>query len=273
MSKMSKLYEICKYKYEQLQSAKQIRSLKYLKSQVIDIPKKHNYRFYNALSLQNLALIAEIKKSSPSLGQINNEISVVDYAKIYEQSGANAISVLTEDKFFGGSLDDLKIVANNVNIPILRKDFIFDEYQIYESIIYGADAILLIVNVFDQEYLGKSYNIDKMYELYELAKSLGLDVLVEVHNKYELEEINDNNAINILGINCRNLNDLTIDIHTFGKLSKYVDKDKILVAESGIHNREDVDYVRSHNADAILVGTSIMKSGNPQEMIMKLLDI
>lgn len=203
-----------------------------------------------ALKKDTLSCICEVKKASPSKGLIRPDFRPVDFAKEYESAGANAISCLTEEHYFQGSSEYLAAIRREVNIPILRKDFIFDEYQIFEAAAIGADAVLLIAAALEPQRLA---------ELYKLAYSLGLDVLVEVH---DLEELNGISFIEpkILGVNNRNLKTFEVNLDTVQKLKPYAPEDTVFVSESGIRDNADMKMVRSLGADAVLIGETLMRS-------------
>ena len=203
-----------------------------------------------ALRSKTIRLIAEVKKASPSKGVLKRDLKHVELAKTYAQNGAAAISVLTEVKHFQGSLKHLEKIKKEVSIPVLRKDFIFDEYQIYESAYYGADALLLIAAIINQKQLG---------ELISLSHSLGMECLVEVHNEKELERALSND-VNIIGINNRDLNTFNVNIDTTRKLCNLIPEDKIVVSESGIRNKNDVVKVRKWGVNAVLIGESLVTS-------------
>jgi indole-3-glycerol phosphate synthase len=200
----------------------------------------------------SIVLIAEVKKASPSAGIICKDFDPVKIAKEYEAAGASCLSVLTDEKFFQGSLDYLRQIRAAVKIPLLRKDFIIDERQILESIEWGADAILLIVAILTDEQLKKYHS---------LAIEAGLAVLVEVHDKEELKR-----ALNIspalIGVNNRDLKTFAVDLATTEKLAKKIGVGRILVAESGIHSRADVERLKKCGANAILVGESLLRGGD-----------
>ncbi|HON07400.1 MAG TPA: indole-3-glycerol phosphate synthase TrpC [Verrucomicrobiota bacterium] len=225
--------------------------------------------FYKALknpSRGDIALIAEVKKASPSAGIICADFDPVKIAKCYETAGASCISVLTDIKFFQGSPEYLWLIRKEVNLPLLRKDFIIDERQIYESIKLGADAILLIVSILDFEMLKHFHN---------LIISAGLNALVEVHNEEELDAAISIKA-KIIGINNRDLKTFKVDIGTTERLSKKIRNlpggDEILiVAESGIKNREDVLRLKQAGANAILVGESLLRTSSLEENVRKLI--
>lgn len=209
------------------------------------------------------ALIAEVKKASPSAGVICKDFDPVRIAKDYEAAGASCLSVLTDQKFFQGSLEYLKQIRAAVGIPLLRKDFIIDERQIAQSLEGGADAILLIASILDDKALS---------HLYRMAQTAGLAVLLEVHDENEM-----NRAIQIgadlIGVNNRDLKTFKVDLATTERLANRLREsghNALLVAESGIHTRADVERLRSCGADAILVGESLMRHGNIAEKVQEL---
>jgi len=207
--------------------------------------------FASALCGDRIQLIAEVKKASPSRGIIRADFNPVEIAKIYASSGASAISVLTEAKYFKGSLNHLRDVRNalvNKRLPLLRKDFLSDPYQIYESRTYGADSLLLIVATLTPK---------KLEELLGLSHQLGMSCLVEVHNEAELE-IALNSRAKILGINNRDLNTFNVDLATTKRLRPLIPPDRIVVSESGIKNRSDMEKLEEWGVDAALIGESLM---------------
>ena len=205
--------------------------------------------FKENLVLKDQAIIAEIKKASPSAGIISEDFNPVAKAKEYESFGASALSILTEEDFFLGSIEYLIDVKAISNIPILRKDFIVDEYQIYESKLIGADCILLIVSILSD---------DELNRFTKLADSLGLDFIIEVHDEEELTRIEDfSNAI--IGVNNRDLKTFEVNIENSIRLRNFFKKDNIFVAESGIKNLKDIDKLSKHNINVFLIGESLMK--------------
>jgi indole-3-glycerol phosphate synthase len=207
--------------------------------------------FFSALQLHGpVALIAEVKKASPSAGIICPDFDPVRIAREYEAAGAACLSVLTDEKFFQGSLRNLREVRSAARLPLLRKDFIIDERQIWESITYGADAILLIVRILDDATLK---------HLQGVAAGAGLTVLVEVHDEAELDRALAAGA-RLIGVNNRDLDTFKVDLGTTERLAAKLPKDILLVAESGIHTRADVTRVARAGAGAILVGEALMKS-------------
>jgi indole-3-glycerol phosphate synthase len=254
---MSILEEITKKKINRIINKKKQISLNKL------INSKPNYSevysFENILKRKNL-LITEMKRQSPSGGNLDNNLNPIAQARTYIESGADAISVLTEEDFFKGSNNDLEKVlkiSKPKKVPVLQKDFIIDEYQIYESKVIGADCILLIVKILEKE---------QFIEYFNIANSLGLSVLVEIHNEKELEKalLVD---LKILGINNRNLETLNTNLSTFEKISQKVPKGIFKIAESGIKNSKDALRMINKGANGLLVGESIMKSDNRKKII------
>lgn len=199
-----------------------------------------------------LAVIAEVKKASPSAGTIAPDFNPIEIAEAYAAAGADALSILTDEKYFQGHLSYLAKIRERVELPILRKDFIIDEVQIFESVVAGADAILLIVAALEQ---------DTLLLLLDTAQNYQLDVLVEVHDLEEMERALESGA-RIIGINNRNLRTFEVDLGTTELLSEEVGPDHILVSESGIFNGTDTKRIRSWGADAILVGEALMRAAD-----------
>ena len=231
-----------------------------LKEQLENAPKLRNA--YAALNNDGMRLIAEIKRSSPSKGDLAAIGNPVSLAMDYQSGGADVISVLTEERRFKGNISDLIAVRSEVNLPVLRKDFIVTEYQVYESRILGADLMLLIV-----AGLSKSELID----FYQLATELGMDVLVEVHDLNEAEIAVDIGS-KIIGVNCRNLKTLEINSRSFELILPQLPASVLKVAESGISNREQVIAVQDLGAKAVLIGETLVKTGNPVHTIKELLN-
>ncbi|MCF6285117.1 MAG: indole-3-glycerol phosphate synthase TrpC [Candidatus Hydrogenedentes bacterium] len=217
--------------------------------------------FRAALREDGISLIAEIKRASPSKGDILPDVDAVEIASLYEHTGARAISVLTDEKFFKGKLEDLTNVHRHVHVPCLRKDFIVDAYQIYEARAASADAILLIVRALSDEEI-KSF--------YQLARKLGMDVLVETHTAEEIERALNAGA-HIIGINNRDLDTLEVDVNRSLELKKLVPGGNVLVSESGIYTREQVAKLEDGGVDAILVGESLLTSNDIGAKLRELL--
>ncbi|MAS92290.1 MAG: indole-3-glycerol phosphate synthase [Verrucomicrobiales bacterium] len=197
-----------------------------------------------------LAVIAEVKKASPSAGTIEPNFNPVEIAKSYAAAGADALSILTDEKYFQGNLSYLSAIREAVDLPLLRKDFIIHEVQIYEAVVAGADAILLIVGALEQE---------ELVHLLDVARTYQLDALVEVHDLEEMERALETDA-QIIGVNNRNLKTFEVDLSSTEKLSQEVGPYHILVSESGIYTGEDTAKIQSWGADAILVGEALMRA-------------
>ncbi|MFH1198651.1 MAG: indole-3-glycerol phosphate synthase TrpC [Candidatus Omnitrophota bacterium] len=250
MAKKDALKEIIQKKKERLVLAKLALSQEDLKLKVQGLPATRP--FIEAIHKpRTISLIAEIKKQSPSAGLIRENFNHIEIAKIYQDSGVQAISVLTEEDFFGGSLAYLEEVKNAVTIPVLRKDFILEPYQIYESRVFGADAILLIADLLSQETIS---------EFVDLAASLGLESLVETHNEKDLKKVLKLKQVNLIGVNNRDLHSLEVDFKTTEKLFTLIPKEKIIVIESGIKSSQDVLFLKILGASAVLVGQAFMES-------------
>ncbi|MDP8298403.1 MAG: indole-3-glycerol phosphate synthase TrpC [Candidatus Tantalella remota] len=209
----------------------------------------------------HINLIAEVKKSSPSQGIIRADFDPLKIAFTYHATGASAISVLTDERFFEGKLEYLKMIKERVSLPILRKDFIIDEYQVYESAVSGADAILLIAHILTQEELNRYHS---------LAKDLGMDVLVEVHNEEEVEKALKSPA-SIIGINNRDLNDFNVDVSVTQRLIRMIPENKVIVSESGIKSYEDIMFLKSMGVNAVLIGETFMRAENIGEKVRELM--
>ena len=217
--------------------------------------------FSEALTLPGVSVIAEHKRRSPSAGAIREGASVADVVRAYERGGAAAISVLTEARHFGGSLDDLRAARAASALPILRKDFIVDPYQLYESAAAGADAILLIVAALDSRVL---------VALYAEARALDLDVLVEVHDEEELECALERVDADVIGINNRDLTDFSVDLQRTFELLADVPAGKTVVSESGIHSREQLDELERVGVDGVLIGELLMRAPEPETALRAL---
>lgn len=256
------LTEIIRLKKKRLAAAKTKHSFDELKVSALAKRKEAKpFRLRENLQRNQINIIAEIKRASPSKGVINDKIDVAEVARSYEKGGACAISVLTEEDKFGGSLDDLRIAGESVNLPILRKDFIFDEFQIYEAAASGADVILLIAALLDDEHLSKLFRLAE--------KDLGLDVLVEVHTPEELERAKKLGA-QLIGVNNRDLHSFKVSLDVSRRLIRHAPKDALMIAESGISTKEDVSELKSLGFTGFLIGETLMKSPNAAEELRKL---
>ena len=213
-------------------------------------------------SSSDIRIIAEVKKASPSKGIIRDDFDPIKIARQYEINDASAISVLTETEFFMGKLEFLKEIKNAVNIPVLRKDFLFDPYQLYEARANGADAVLLIAAILEKTLLD---------ELLSIVKKLSMSALVEIHTKEELEKVLQTDA-EIIGINNRNLKTFNTDLQTSIDLIADIPDSKIIVTESGIKTKEDILKLSKAGVDAFLIGETFMRADNPGEMLNEFLN-
>lgn len=200
---------------------------------------------------RQISLIAELKKQSPSRGVIRQDFNLQEIAQAYQDAGVQAISVLTEEDYFGGNISYLNEVKNLTQAPILRKDFILELYQVYESRYFGADAVLLIADLLTKE---------KLTQFMGLAKDLGMDCLVEVHTRKELKKVLNMKDIPLLGINNRDLHTLEVDFKTTEKLFPLIPKDKAVVVESGIKTHQDVLFLKILGVSAVLIGEAFMEA-------------
>ena len=214
-----------------------------------------------ALLTEDVSVIAEVKRSSPSKGALAPITDPAALAASYEEAGATVISVLTEQRRFGGTLADLDAVRKAVDLPILRKDFMVDEYQFYEARAHGADVILLIVAALSKNQLD---------DYFHLSKELGMRALIEVHTPGELESALEISP-EIVGVNSRNLKTLDVDAQAFAQLIPQIPRSIARVAESGISTRAEVEFAQEHGATAILVGEALVRSGNPKVAMAQLL--
>ncbi len=216
--------------------------------------------FAGALCTNHVALIAEVKRASPSRGALCPAVDPGGLARVYAENGAAAISVLTDRKYFRGSLDDLDAVRSEIDLPILRKDFVVDEYQIYEARAHGADAVLLIVRVLSDAQLG---------EYGALARSLGMGALVEVHAEDELDRALTAGA-RVVGINNRNLADMTVDLAVTERIAPRIPSGTVIVAESGVFTRSDIERAAKAGAHAVLVGEGLVRAPDVSAKVCEL---
>jgi indole-3-glycerol phosphate synthase len=286
------LDKIIEHKHEELKSIKVSHPLQEIKE---DLKNSGFVRssFYDALSkTDGVNIIAEVKKGSPSKGVICHDFDHIKIAKEYEKAGASAVSVLTDEHFFYGRLSFLKDIRKEIKLPILRKDFIIDEYQIFEAKSAGADAVLLIAAVLDK---------DTLTRFLALTHELSMDALVEVHNEEELKKVLATDAV-IIGINNRNLKDFSVDLNTTRELARVIKSSDLqegaeevllegaredllegtaevllegaralVVSESGIHKRADIDFLLSFGVNSFLIGEALVKGGSIQEKMRELI--
>jgi indole-3-glycerol phosphate synthase len=254
------LEEIVERKRERLNEAKQRLPLGEL---ISTMPTSvGGGRFIRALQQEGINIIAEIKRRSPSRGIIRDKFNPVIIARNYTANGAVALSVLTEEDFFDGSLDHLRGVRHVTDLPLLRKDFIFDEYQIYESAYAEADAVLLIAAMLDG---------DQLNDLMQTAYNLGLDVLIEIHDRQEMDEVMRYD-VRLLGINNRDLRTFVTTLETSLELAAELPKSVTLVSESGIRTREEIERLRGAGFHAFLIGEELMRAGDEGRALKEMLD-
>lgn len=256
------LAEILDYKREELAATKK----KYSMSELQNFAEEQGSArgFSNALrsrvDLQKTTVIAEIKRASPSRGVLCENFDPMQIANAYMRGGASCLSILTDNHFFKGSGAILDLVRRHCPLPTLRKDFIIDPYQVYESRAIGADCVLLILAALPDDGL--------LRELFDLVHAQGMDVLAEVHDQPELDRaLALGDGLQLIGINNRNLNDFSISLDTSIDLAKSVPQDKVVISESGIHNRTDIDQLQQHNIYAYLVGESLMVADDPAQVL------
>jgi len=258
---MSVLSQILANKRKELALAKRQVSPATMKKAAYSLPRKKN-AFAKALrKSKNIAVIAEIKRRSPSKGLLRKDFEAARIARQYEKAGAAALSVLTDRKYFGGAPEFIVRVKKAVRLPVLRKDFILEEYQVYETRLLGADAILLIAS---------ALSAATMRRLFKTATSLGLDTLFEVHNAAELKKIIALKPV-LVGVNNRDLATFSVSLGVSERLSRLIPKNAIFVSESGIGDYDDLCRVRSCGARAALVGESLMREKDPGKALKRLL--
>ena len=245
------LDQIVEQKRIEVQQKQQVQSIEDLKQSIHFLNPIRSAKA-SILDESKTGIIAEFKRKSPSKGFINENANVEDVVIGYEQFGASVVSVLTDENFFGGSIEDLQQAKQFLTIPVLRKDFIVDTYQVYETKAIGADLMLLIA-----ECLTK----DEVYDLAKLAKEIGLEVLLEIHSEDQLEKVNE--YIDLIGINNRNLKTFIVDTEKSKQILKQLPEDLIKVAESGISNPEVVKDLKAAGFQSFLIGENFMKNENP----------
>lgn len=253
------LDKIVDYKIKKVEEEKKITSFDEILSKLGKCTQKRDFEKAMAHK-KEINIIAEVKKASPSKGIIKEDFDPIYIAKQYEKNNVSAISVLTEDKFFQGNNEYLLEIKKITSVPILRKDFIIDSYQIYQSKLLGADAILLIAAILSK---------DKLIKFQNIARDIGLDCLVEVHDETELDMVL-NTETKIIGINNRDLKTFKTDIKTTEKLMKLIPKDKIIISESGINTRNDMKFLEDLGVNGVLIGESLMKSKHISEKLDEL---
>ena len=258
------LKKICEDKNKEIELLKDKCSLATLKKLISEKIEKRNFKntVIDSTINKNNFIIGEIKKASPSAGEIIKDYDPLDIAKTYENAGIGAISILTESNYFGGEIDHLSLIKQNTRIPILRKDFIIDEYQIYESKVYQADIILLIISILSDHELRRFLDI---------SKELKLDVMIETHNEEEIKRAMKLDYP-IIGINNRNLKNLKTDVKNSANLFTSITKDFTVIAASGIKSLSDIEMYNELGIFNFLIGESILRSNDYATFIKKLLN-
>ena len=256
---MTILDELAAYAKERVEEAKRKVPLSEMKSLALSM-QKDVFSFERALKKEGLSFILECKKASPSKGLIAPEFPYLEIAREYEEAGADAVSVLTEPKWFLGKNGYLKEIASEVKIPCLRKDFTVDEYMIYEAVTLHAKAVLLICSILTREQLSEYLGI---------CDSLGISALVECHDEKEIDLALSVNA-RIIGVNNRNLKDFSVDTENSKRLRSLIPDNVLFVSESGVKDESDVLDVRNSGADAVLIGEAMMRSGDKRKELKKL---
>jgi indole-3-glycerol phosphate synthase len=247
---MNILDKIVVDKHKEVQAKQRVLTVDFLKKSPLFI------RPLNSMSesiCSGSGIIAEFKRRSPSRSVINQTAAVADVVRAYEKAGASAISVLGDTKYFGGALEDLIQARNSVDIPVLRKEFIIDPYQIYEAKAFGADTVLLIAAILSER---------EITEFSKLAKSLGLEILLEIHNKKELEN-SDLTYVDMVGVNNRNLKTFEVSLEISKELSMLIPDEKVKVSESGISSVEAINELRNYGYKGFLIGENFMKTDDP----------
>ena len=242
------LDQIIRWKRDEITRIKAAKHIEVVEAEAASASPPHD--FAAALCAPGVSLIAEVKRASPSKGLLRRDFDAVALARQYESNGAAAISVLTDEHFFQGSLDHLRAVRDAVNIPVLRKDFVLDPYQVYEARAAGADGVLLIVS---------ALNDDDLEALHRLIQQMGMTALVEVHDAVELERALKINP-RVVGVNNRNLRTFEVSLETTARLRSLIPGEIILVAESGVHTHDDVARLATIGADAMLVGEALVRA-------------
>jgi indole-3-glycerol phosphate synthase len=252
---------IVEHKREELAAAQSALPLEELRSRAADAPSLRD--FAGALRLPGVALIAEVKKASPSRGVLRQDFDHVALARQYAEAGAAAISVLTDEKHFQGTLAHLSDIRKALpdGPPLLRKDFLFDEYQLFEARAFGADAVLFIVAMLEQ---------DLLIELLGEARTLGLAALVEVHDESEVERALEAGAV-LIGVNNRDLRTFEVDLATTERLRRLIPPERMVIAESGIFTRDDIHRLEVRGVDAVLIGEALVTAPDPSAKIRELI--
>lgn len=257
---MTFLKKVIEEKKEIVRLKKRQRSIEELQSISLEYKKRPFFDLFKKRFLEDVRIIGEIKMASPSVGTLAEGINIARQAEIYESSGVYAISVITEERYFNGRLEFIPSVRSSTELPVLRKDFIVDAYEVYESKAAGADCVLLIGEALEKELLA---------DCLSTAKGLNIDCLIEIHDLYTFEKVADLNGF-LLGINNRDLKTLKVDISKGYKMLDYIPDNIPVIIESGIEKREEILMFMEKGVSGFLIGTALMRSKNPSELIAKL---
>ncbi len=253
---MNILDELAEYARVRVKENKKKASLEEIKEKAYALPKG-DFEFERALKKKGVSFICEVKKASPSKGVIAEDFPYLDIAREYEAAGADCISVLTEPKWFLGSDIYLKEITDDVSVPVIRKDFVVDEYMIYEAKLLGAKAVLLICSILDKETIQRYIGI---------CDEIGISALVEAHDEREIEQAISAGA-RMIGVNNRNLKNFSVDMSNSKKLRSYVPENIVYVAESGVKNRNDIAILEGLGVDAVLIGETLMRANDKKTML------
>ncbi len=259
------LKKIIAHKREEVAAAKLSTSVSELQARIYDledVPRGFERHLREAVASDWTAIIAEVKKGSPSKGVIRSDFDPLEIARIYQENGASCLSVLTDERFFFGHLRYLALIREAVSLPLLRKDFICDPYQIYEARSSGADAVLLIAAMLD---------LNQLREFHAIAREIHLDVLLEVHDEAEME-IALQTDCTLVGVNNRNLRTFVTDLGTTGRLARMLPSGRLLVSESGINTRADIVRLQADGAAAFLIGETLMRDADIGAKLQELLN-
>ena len=256
---MTILDKLAEHAIERTKASKLIISAEDMRRKALSLPKG-SFAFEKALHKPGISFICECKKASPSKGLIASDFPYLEIAKEYEAAGADAISVLTEPKWFLGKDDYLREIAREVSVPCLRKDFTVDEYMIYEAKVLGASSVLLICSILEEE---------KIDQYISICDELGLSALVEAHDEKEVEKALKAKA-RIIGVNNRNLKDFSVDTDNSLKLRRQIPKEVLFVSESGVKIAEDVEKIRQIGADGVLIGETLMRAKDKKAKLLEL---
>ncbi len=251
------LQEIIENKKEEIARRKEVFSIDLLESNCEEFQRK-SFSMSNSIRESQSGIIAEFKRRSPSKGWINEKADLLQITKDYQLNGASALSILTDNKYFGGKLEDIKAVRDSIDIPILRKEFIIDEYQLFQAKLIGADAVLLIAAALDKK---------RFIELSDMAHQLGMEVLLEIHSEKEMEYIDD--KVEMIGVNNRNLGTFVTDVKNSVAMVEKLPKDRVLISESGISSPSTIKMLKEKGFNGFLIGECLMREENPGDAFAK----